>query len=45
MISTWKVEMKEEDSIKWRRDSKKGGEEKKREKNTVATKNKICNQT
>ena len=40
----WNVEMKGEDSIKWKRDFEKNGS-RNEERNTVAIKNQICNQT
>ena len=44
LVSTWRVEMKEEGSIKEEEGNKRGGS-KNQERNTVVIRNQICNQT
>ena len=44
LVCTWRVEMKGEESIKGEGSNERGGS-RNQERNTVATKNQICNQT
>ena len=44
LVSTWRVEMKGEGSIKEEEGNKRGGS-KNQERNTVVIRNQICNQT